>query len=35
MVINETLKKEVNELASVFGKAYGGEARFLKCLDRQ
>ena len=35
MVENETLKKEVNELTHVLGKAYGGEARLLKCLGSQ
>jgi hypothetical protein len=33
MVENETLKKEVNELTLVLGKAYGGEDRLLMCLD--
>jgi hypothetical protein len=32
IVENETLKKEVNELTRVLGKAYGGEDRFLMCL---
>jgi hypothetical protein len=32
MVENETLKREVDELTHALGKAYGGEARFLKCL---
>jgi hypothetical protein len=32
IVENETLKKEVNELNCALGKAYGGEARLLKCL---
>jgi hypothetical protein len=32
MVENETLKKEVDELTHALGKAYGGEARLLKCL---
>jgi hypothetical protein len=35
MVENETLKKEVNELTHALGKAYGGEARLLKCLGSQ
>ena len=35
MVENETLKKEVNELTRALGKAYGGEARLLKCLGSQ
>jgi vacuolar-type H+-ATPase subunit I/STV1 len=32
MVENETIKKEVDELTHVLGKAYGGETRLLKCL---
>jgi hypothetical protein len=32
MVENETLKREVDELTHALGKAYGGEARLLKCL---
>jgi hypothetical protein len=32
IVENETLKKEVNELNHALDKAYGGEARLLKCL---
>jgi hypothetical protein len=35
MVENETLKKEVDELTHALGKAYGGEARLLKCLGSQ
>jgi hypothetical protein len=35
MVENETLKKEVNELTRVLGKAYGGEDRLLMCLGSQ
>jgi hypothetical protein len=35
MVENKTLKKEVNELTHALGKAYGGEARLLKCLGSQ
>jgi chromosome segregation ATPase len=35
IVENETLKKEVNELNCALGKAYGGEARLLKCLGSQ
>ena len=35
MVENETLKREVDELTHVLGKAYGGEARLLKCLGSQ
>jgi len=35
IVENETLKKEVNELTRALGNAYGGEARFLKCLGSQ
>jgi hypothetical protein len=35
IVDNETLKKEVNELNHALGKAYGGEARLLKCLGSQ
>ncbi|XP_066333284.1 uncharacterized protein [Miscanthus floridulus] len=35
MVQNETLKKQVNELTHALDKAYGGEARLLKCLDSQ
>ena len=35
MVENETLKKEVYELTSALGNAYGGEARLLKFLDSQ
>ena len=32
MVKNETLKREVDELTHALGRAYGGEARLLKCL---
>jgi hypothetical protein len=35
MVENETLKREVDELTHALGKAYGGEARLLKCLGNQ
>ena len=35
MVENETLKKEVNELARALGNAYGGDVRLLKCLGSQ
>ena len=35
MVENETIKKEVNELTHALCKAYGGEARLLKCLGSQ
>jgi hypothetical protein len=35
MVGNETLKKEVNQLTRVLGKAYGGEDHLLMCLDNQ
>jgi hypothetical protein len=35
MVKNETLKKEVNELTRVLGKAYGDEDRLLICLGSQ
>jgi len=35
MVVNETLKREVDELTHPLGKAYGGEARLLKCLGSQ
>jgi hypothetical protein len=35
MVENETLKKEVNELTRVLGKAYGGEDRLLICLGNR
>jgi hypothetical protein len=35
MVENETLKKEVNELTRVLGKAYGGEDRLLMYLGSQ
>jgi hypothetical protein len=35
MVDNETLKREVDELTHALGKAYGGEARLLKCLGSQ
>ena len=35
MVENETLKKEVNELTLVLGKAYGGEDCLLMCLGSQ
>ena len=35
MVENETLKMEVDELTHALGKAYGGEARLLKCLGSQ
>jgi hypothetical protein len=35
MVENETLKREVDELTHSLGKAYGGEARLLKCLGSQ
>ena len=34
-VENETLKREVDELTHALGKAYGGEARLLKCLGSQ
>ena len=34
-VENETLKREVDELTHALGKAYGGEARLLKCLGCQ
>jgi hypothetical protein len=34
-VENETLKREVDELTLALGKAYGGEARLLKCLGSQ
>ena len=34
-VENETLKREVDELTHTLGKAYGGEARLLKCLGSQ
>jgi hypothetical protein len=34
-VENETLKREVGELTHALGKAYGGEARLLKCLGNQ
>jgi len=34
-VENETLKREVDELTHTLGKAYGGEARLLKCLRSQ
>jgi len=34
-VENETLKIEVDELTHTLGKAYGGEARLLKCLGSQ
>jgi hypothetical protein len=32
MVENETLKRKVDEPTHALGKAYGGEARLLKCL---
>jgi hypothetical protein len=35
MVKNETLKREVDELTHALGRAYGGEARLLKCLGSQ
>jgi hypothetical protein len=35
MVENETLKKGVNELTCVLGKAYGGEDHLLMCLGNQ
>ena len=35
MVENETLKREMDELTHALGKAYGGEARLLKCLGSQ
>ena len=35
MVENETLKREVDELTHALGKAYGSEARLLKCLSSQ
>jgi hypothetical protein len=35
MVKNETLKKEVNELTSALGKAYGDEDNLLMCLGSQ
>jgi hypothetical protein len=35
MAENKTLKKDVNELTHALGKAYGGEARLLKCLGSQ
>jgi predicted nucleic acid-binding Zn ribbon protein len=35
LVENENLKREVDELTHALGKAYGGEARFLKCLGSQ
>jgi hypothetical protein len=35
MVEIETLKREVDELIHALGKAYGGEACLLKCLDSQ
>jgi hypothetical protein len=35
MVENETLKKEVNELTSALGSAYGEDAHLLKCLGSQ
>jgi chromosome segregation ATPase len=35
MVENETLKREIDELTHALGKAYGGEARLLKCLSSQ
>jgi len=34
-VENETLKSEVDELTYALGKAYGAEARLLKCLGSQ
>ena len=34
-VKNETLKREVDELTHTLGKAYGVEARLLKCLGCQ
>jgi len=34
-VENDTLKREVDELTHALGKAYGGEARLLKCLGSQ
>jgi hypothetical protein len=35
MVENKTLKREVDEFTRALGKAYGGEARLLKCLGSQ
>ena len=35
MVENETLKREVDELTYALGKAYGDEARLLKCMGSQ
>jgi hypothetical protein len=35
LVENETLNREVDELTHALGKAYGGEARLLKCLGSQ
>jgi hypothetical protein len=35
IVENETLKREVDELTHALGKAYGGDARLLKCLGSQ
>jgi hypothetical protein len=35
MVENETLKREIDELTHALDKAYGGEARLLKCLSSQ
>jgi hypothetical protein len=35
MIENETLKREVDEFTHALGKAYGGEARLLKCLGSQ
>jgi 2-polyprenyl-3-methyl-5-hydroxy-6-metoxy-1,4-benzoquinol methylase len=35
MVVNKTLKREVEELTHALSKAYGGEARLLKCLGSQ
>ena len=35
MVVNETLKKEVNELTRVLDNAYSGEDRLLMCLGSQ
>jgi len=34
-VENETLKREVDELTHALGKAYGGDAKLLKCLGSQ
>jgi hypothetical protein len=35
MVENKTLKRKVDEPTHALGKAYGGEARLLKCLGSQ